>query len=195
MSNYLPQIAEKTPYGYNYTNPFDTLYKDRIIFINDIIDYNVAGNVTSQLLALEQKDNKAGITLYLNSPGGSIDDVFMIADTINYISCPVHTACIGQTSGSASILLAIGQKRMMLEHARVILRQPSMGSQRAKSTDIKSYADELTRLRGKLEETLTAHSKLSLDEINTFTQHETVLTADKCLEHGLIDEILTKRAN
>lgn len=193
MSNYLPQIAEKTAYGYHYTNPFDILYGDRIVFINDVIDDNVAGNVVAQLLALESKDSKSGVTIYLNTPGGSIDSVMFIVDTMNYIQCPVTTVCLGQCSGASSLILVNGAKRLMLTHSRVILRQPAMGAQQDKATDIVISAKELTRLRGLLEDSIAEHTHIKRDEITALTQHETVFTADECLKKGIIDEILNKR--
>lgn len=193
MTNYLPRIAEKTPYGYNYTNPFDILYSDRVVFINDFIDDDIAGVVIAQLLALESKDANSGISIYLNTPGGSIDSIFSIVDTINYINCPITTVCVGQCSGASVLLLVNGNKRMMLPNARVILRQPATGQQFAKATDITLQASELTRLRARLEEEICKHSKISKDEIVKLTQHESVLTTDDCMSKGLIDEILTKR--
>lgn len=193
MSNYLPQIAEKTPNGYVYTNPFDILYKDRIVFINDFIDDNVAGNVCAQLLALESMDAKSGVTVYLNTPGGVVDSVFLIENTMDYISCPITTVCLGQCSGAASLILAMGDKRLMLPDGRVILRQPAMGAQQDKATDIVISANEITRQRRELEDKLAAHTNIPRGDITMLTQHDTILTSDDCLEKGIVDEILHKR--
>lgn len=195
MTNYLPQIAEKTPYGFHYTNPFDILYGDRVVFINDFIDDNVAGNVVAQLLALESKDSRSGVSVYLNTPGASLDAVFAIVDTLNYISCPVTTVCIGQCSGASSLILVNGDKRLMLPNARVLLRQPSTGQQFAKATDITLQANELTRLRARFEEEIVKHTKIEDSKITKFTQHETVLTTDDCIKYGLVDEVLINRSS
>lgn len=193
MTNYLPRIAEKTPYGYTERNPFDILFGDRVVFINDFIDDDVAGVVIAQLLALESKDSTSGISIYLNTPGGNVDSIFSVLDTIKYVNCPVSTVCLGQCSGSSVLLLVNGDKRMMLPNARVLLRQPATSQQFNKATDISIQSKELTRLRLKLEKEICEHSKISEDDIAKLTQHETILTADDCLNKGLIDEILTKR--
>lgn len=195
MSNYLPNIIKKTPNGYVCTNPLDVLYEDRIVVINDFIDNNVAGNVYTQLLALESMDAKSGITVYLNAPGGFIDSVFIIEDTMNYISCPITTVCLGQCGGSASLILVNGDKRLMLPNARVILRQPAMGAQQDKATDIVISANEITRQRKELEDKLSEHTRISREEITKLTQHDTIFTAEDCLEKGIVDEILRKRSS
>ena len=190
----LPTIEEKTAYGFKRLDPYTKLFEERIIFLGQAIDDTVANDVMAQLLTLESMDPDRDIMMYINSPGGSFTALTAIYDTMQFVRPDVMTICLGQAASAAAILLAGGAKgkRMALEHARILIHQPSSegGGQ---GSDIEIQAREILRMRGLLEEMLAKHSTKSKEEISQDIERDKILTAADAVEYGLIDQVLASR--
>jgi ATP-dependent Clp protease protease subunit len=190
----LPTIEEKTAYGFKRLDPYTKLFEERIIFLGQAIDDTVANDVMAQLLTLESMDPDRDIMMYINSPGGSFTALTAIYDTMQFVRPDVMTICLGQAASAAAILLAGGAKgkRMALEHARILIHQPSSegGGQ---GSDIEIQAREILRMRGLLEEMLAKHSTKSKEEISQDIERDKILTAQDAVDYGLIDQVLASR--
>jgi ATP-dependent Clp protease protease subunit len=190
----LPTIEEKTAYGFKRLDPYTKLFEERIIFLGQPIDDTVANDVMAQLLTLESMDPDRDIMMYINSPGGSFTALTAIYDTMQFVRPDVMTICLGQAASAAAILLAGGAKgkRFALEHARILIHQPSSegGGQ---GSDIEIQAREIMRMRALLEEMLVKHSTKSADEIAKDIERDKILTAADAVEYGLIDQVLASR--
>ena len=190
----LPTIEEKTAYGFKRLDPYTKLFEERIIFLGQAIDDTVANDVMAQLLTLESMDPDRDIMMYINSPGGSFTALTAIYDTMQFVRPDVMTICLGQAASAAAVLLAGGAKgkRMALEHARILIHQPSSegGGQ---GSDIEIQAREILRMRSLLEEMLAKHSTKSADEIAKDIERDKILTAKEAVEYGLIDQVLASR--
>ena len=190
----LPTIEEKTAYGFKRLDPYTKLFEERIIFLGQAIDDTVANDVMAQLLTLESMDPDRDIMMYINSPGGSFTALTAIYDTMQFVRPDVMTICLGQAASAAAVLLAGGAKgkRMALEHARILIHQPSSegGGQ---GSDIEIQAREILRMRGLLEDMLSKHSTKSKEEISQDIERDKILTAQDAVEYGLIDQVLASR--
>ena len=190
----LPTIEEKTAYGLKRLDPYTKLFEERIIFLGQPIDDTVANDVMAQLLTLESMDPDRDIMMYINSPGGSFTALTAIYDTMQFVRPDVMTICLGQAASAAAILLAGGAKgkRMALEHARILIHQPSSegGGQ---GSDIEIQAREILRMRTLLEEMLAKHSTKTTEEIAKDIERDKILTAAEAVEYGLIDQVLASR--
>ncbi|MEI6038141.1 MAG: ATP-dependent Clp protease proteolytic subunit [Actinomycetes bacterium] len=190
----LPTIEEKTAYGFKRLDPYTKLFEERIIFLGQAIDDTVANDVMAQLLTLESMDSDRDIMMYINSPGGSFTALTAIYDTMQFVRPDVMTICLGQAASAAAILLAGGAKgkRFALEHARILIHQPSSegGGQ---GSDIEIQAREIMRMRTLLEEMLVKHSTKSAEEIAKDIERDKILTAADAVEYGLIDQVLASR--
>ena len=190
----LPTIEEKTAYGFKRLDPYTKLFEERIIFLGQPIDDTVANDVMAQLLTLESMDPDRDIMMYINSPGGSFTALTAIYDTMQFVRPDVMTICLGQAASAAAILLAGGAKgkRMALEHARILIHQPSSegGGQ---GSDIEIQAREILRMRTLLEEMLAKHSTNTTEEIAKDIERYKILTAAEAVEYGLIDQVLASR--
>ena len=190
----LPTIEEKTAYGFKRLDPYTKLFEERIIFLGQPIDDTVANDVMAQLLTLESMDPDRDIMMYINSPGGSFTALTAIYDTMQFVRPDVMTICLGQAASAAAILLAGGAKgkRMALEHARILIHQPSSegGGQ---GSDIEIQAREILRMRTLLEEMLAKHSTKTTEEIAKDIERDKILTAAEAVEYGLIDQVLASR--
>ena len=190
----LPTIEEKTSYGFKRLDPYTKLFEERIIFLGQAIDDTVANDVMAQLLTLESMDPDRDIMMYINSPGGSFTALTAIYDTMQFVRPDVMTICLGQAASAAAILLAGGAKgkRMALEHARILIHQPSSegGGQ---GSDIEIQAREILRMRALLEEMLAKHSTKTTEEIAKDIERDKILTAAEAVEYGLIDQVLASR--
>jgi len=190
----LPTIEEKTAYGFKRLDPYTKLFEERIIFLGQPIDDTVANDVMAQLLTLESMDPDRDIMMYINSPGGSFTALTAIYDTMQFVRPDVMTICLGQAASAAAILLAGGAKgkRMALEHARILIHQPSSegGGQ---GSDIEIQAREILRMRALLEEMLAKHSTKTTEEIAKDIERDKILTAAEAVEYGLIDQVLASR--
>ena len=191
---FLPQIEERTAFGYKRLDPYTKLFEERIIFLGQGIDDTVANDVMAQLLTLESMDPDRDIMMYINSPGGSFTALTAIYDTMQFVRPDISTVCLGQAASAAAILLAGGTKgkRYALANSRILIHQPSTegGGQ---GSDIEIQAREIQRMRDLLESMLEKHSSKSLEEIRRDIERDKILTADEAVEYGLIDQVFTSR--
>ncbi|MFI9201317.1 ATP-dependent Clp protease proteolytic subunit [Streptomyces sp. NPDC053048] len=177
-------------------DPYAELYAGRVIFLGTAVDDVAAHDVTAQLMHLEHAAPEQDISLYINSPGGSFSALCAVHDTMRYIGCDIATACLGRADGAAAVLLAAGTpgKRMVLPHARLIIRQPSLdGPVQGRITDLALQADEVRRVRETVTELLARHTGHSTERIRQDTERETVLDAEAAVAYGLADHIVTDR--
>lgn len=193
----VPYVVEQTSKGERSYDIFSRLLKDRIIFLAEDVNSASASLVVAQLLFLESEDPDKEISLYINSPGGSITDGMAIVDTINYIKCPVSTICVGMAASMGAVLLASGQKgkRYATPNAEILIHQPLIGGGgiSGQATEIKIHADHMIRTREKLNKLLSDRTGQSLETIMKDTERDNYMTAEEALKYGLIDGILDKR--
>ncbi len=197
MNNSLvPYVIEQTNKGERSYDIFSRLLKDRIIFLSEDVNSASASLVVAQLLFLESEDPEKEISLYINSPGGSITDGMAIVDTINYIKCPVTTICVGLAASMGAVLLASGAKgkRFATPNAEILIHQPLIsGGLSGQTTEIKIHAEHMVRTREKLNKLLSERTGQSLETIERDTERDNYMTAEEALKYGLIDGILDKR--
>jgi ATP-dependent Clp protease protease subunit len=191
----IPMVVEQTNRGERAYDIYSRLLKDSIIFIGTPIDDNVANLVTAQLLFLEAEDPERDISLYINSPGGSITAGLAVYDTIQFIRNDVTTICVGQAASMAAVLLAAGtaKKRFALPHSRVLIHQPWMSGIQWQATDIDIHAKEILRIRTILNKILASHTGQPMDRIEKDVERDYIMTADQSKEYGIIDEVISKR--
>ena len=190
----IPYIVEQTSRGERSYDIYSRLLEDRIIFLSGEIDDAVANTVVAQLIYLEAKDPSKDISLYINSPGGSVSAGLAIYDTMNYIKCDVSTICIGMAASMGAFLLSSGAKgkRFALPNSEIMIHQPLGGAQ-GQASDIKIAAEHILRTREKLNKILAANSGKSLAQIEQDTDRDNYLSAQEALEYGLIDKVFVKR--
>jgi len=191
----IPMVVEQTNRGERAYDIYSRLLKDSIIFIGTPIDDNVANLVTAQLLFLEAEDPERDISLYINSPGGSITAGLAIYDTIQFIRNNVTTICVGQAASMAAVLLAAGtaKKRFALPHSRILIHQPWMSGIQGQATDIDIHAKEIIRIRTILNKILAHHTGQPYERIEKDVERDYIMTADQSKEYGIIDEVISKR--
>ncbi len=190
----IPMVVEQTNRGERAYDIYSRLLKDNIIFIGSPIDDNLSNLVIAQLLYLEAEDPDKDISIYINSPGGSVTSGLAIYDTMHFVRPDISTICIGQAASMAAILLAAGskKKRFGLPNSRIILHQP-LGGFSGQATDVDIHAREILRIRQRLNEILVRHTGKSLDQIRTDTDRDFIMTAPQSLEYGIIDQVIEKR--
>ena len=188
----IPTVVERTGRGERYYDLFSRLLKDRIIFIDTVIDDIDANLIVAQLLFLQNENKNSDVALYVNSLGGSVTAGLAIYDTIQFIQCDVATFCIGQAASMAAILLAAGTKgkRYALPHSRVMLHQP-WGGTRGTAADISIQAEEILRLKRHLNEILAKHTGQPVDRIEQDTDRDFYMGASEAKAYGLVDEVLS----
>ncbi len=192
----IPYVIEQTGRVERSYDIYSRLLKDRIIFLGTAIDDMVANVVIAQMLFLEAEDAERDIYIYINSPGGVISSGMAIYDTLQYIAPDVATICMGQAASMAAVLLAAGTegKRSVLPHARVMIHQPSGGSQ-GQASNIEIYTKEILLLRDKLNDVLARHTKQSVKRISKDTDRDYFMSAEEALEYGLVDNIFKHRSD
>ena len=190
----VPYVIEQTSRGERSYDIYSRLLKDRIIFLGEEVTDVSASLIVSQLLFLESEDPNKDISLYINSPGGSVTAGMAIYDTMQYIKCDVSTICIGMAASMGAFLLAGGAKgkRMALPNAEIMIHQPSGGAQ-GQATDIKIVADHILKTKKKLNEILAANTGQPLEVIAADTERDNYMSAEEAVAYGLIDSIVTKR--
>ena len=190
----VPYIVEQTSRGERSYDIYSRLLEDRIIFLTGEIDDAVANTVVAQLIYLEAKDPSKDISLYINSPGGSVSAGLAIYDTMNYIKCDVSTICIGMAASMGAFLLSSGQKgkRFALPNSEIMIHQPLGGAQ-GQASDIKIAADHILKTRHKLNTILSQNTGKPLETIERDTDRDNYLSAQEALEYGLIDRVFYKR--
>jgi ATP-dependent Clp protease protease subunit len=191
---YMPYVVEQTSRGERSYDIYSRLLKERIIFVSGPIDDTVATLVTAQLLFLEAENPKKEIAMYINSPGGLVTAGLAIYDTMQYIRPALATLCIGQAASAASLLLCSGEKgqRFALPNSRVMLHQPSGGAQ-GQATDIARHAQEIIKLKRRLNEIYAKHTGQPVEAIEKALDRDYFLTAEEAKTFGLIDQVFTKR--
>jgi ATP-dependent Clp protease protease subunit len=191
----VPTVIEQTNRGERAYDIYSRLLNDRIVFLADEVNDTTASLVVAQLLFLEAQDPDKDISLYINSPGGSVSAGLAIYDTMNFIKCDVSTICIGMAASMGAFLLSSGAKgkRFALPNSEIMIHQPLGGTQ-GQATDIKIHADHILRTRDRLNKILAENTGKPLDIIELDTERDNFMTADQALEYGLIDKVFTKRA-
>ncbi|MGM0758886.1 MAG: ATP-dependent Clp endopeptidase proteolytic subunit ClpP [Thermodesulfobacteriota bacterium] len=193
MAN-VPIVIEHTGRGERAYDIYSRLLRDRIILLGTPIDDYVANLLCAQLLFLESEDPEKEINFYINSPGGSVTAGLAVYDTMQYISAPVATLCLGQAASMAAVLLAAGTSgmRYALPHSRILLHQP-MGGFQGQASDIDIQAREIIRLKGTLNEILSAHTGQELSKVELDTDRDYFMGAMEAKEYGVIDQMLSSR--
>ena len=191
----VPMVVEQTNRGERAYDIYSRLLRDSIIFIGTPIDDNVANLVIAQLLFLEAEDPERDISLYINSPGGSITSGLAIYDTLQFIKNDVSTICVGQAASMAAVLLASGaeKKRYALPHAKILIHQPWMSGLQGQATDIEIHAREILRMRTSLNKILADHAHQPVDRIEKDVERDYIMTAEQSKDYGIIDEVISKR--
>lgn len=191
----IPYVIEQSPRGERSYDIYSRLLNDRIVFLGEQIDDAVANTVVAQLLHLESEDPDKDISLYINSPGGSVTAGLAILDTMNFVKCDVSTICIGLCASMASVLLAGGAKgkRYALPNSEVLIHQPMGGAQSGtQETDMAIIAEQMKKTRARLNNILAQASGQDIETISKDTERDNWLTADEAKDYGLIDEVLSK---
>ena len=192
--NLIPMVVEQSAHGERSFDIYSRLLKDRIIFLGGPIDDDVANLVIAQLLFLEAEDPDKDIFLYINSPGGSVSAGLAIYDTMQYIRCECQTICVGLAASMGAFLLAAGAqgKRRALENAEIMIHQPSGGAQ-GQATEIRIHAEQILKIRDRLNKILAARTGQPLSVIESDTERDNFMDAEQALQYGLIDEIIQPR--
>lgn len=195
MYNYLiPMVIEQTNRGERSFDIYSRLLQERIIFLGNEIEDNIANVVMAQMLHLDAEDPEKDIQLYINSPGGSITSALAIYDTMQFIKSPVSSICIGQAASAAAVLLLAGEKgkRFALPNSRVLLHQPSGGVQ-GTSMDVEIQTREMVRLRKVLNGIIAKHTGQDIKKIAKDTERDFILSAEEAKEYGVVDEVILKK--
>ena len=195
MKNQLvPMVVEQTPRGERAFDIYSRLLKERVIFITGPIEDYMANLIVAQLLFLEAENPEKDINIYINSPGGSVTSGMSIYDTMSYIKPDISTLCIGQASSMGAILLTGGTKgkRFALPNSRVMIHQP-LGGFQGQATDIEIHAQEILKIKTKLNEILSLHSGQKIDQVIKDTERDNFMSGEEAAKYGLIDKVIEKR--
>ena len=189
-----PSVIEKTPYGERSYDVYSRLLKDRVVFLRGEVNEQMANSIVAQLLFLEMEDPDAEISMYINSPGGSVTDGMAIYDTMRYIKPKVRTVCLGMAASMGAFLLSAGAKgkRKALPNAEIMIHQPSGGAS-GQASDIAIHAEQILRIRQNLNEILAKNTGKPIEVIERDVERDHFMTAQQALEYGLIDEIIAPR--
>ena len=190
----VPYVIESTSRGERSYDIYSRLLKERIIFLGEEVNDVTASLVVAQLLFLESVDPGKDVSLYINSPGGSVSAGFAIYDTMQYIKCDVSTICIGMAASMGAFLLAGGKKgkRFALPNAEIMIHQPSGGA-RGQATEIEIVAEQILKTRAKLNQILAENTGQSLETIARDTERDNYMTAQEAMAYGLIDQVVANR--
>ena len=190
----VPMVVQQTNHGERSYDIYSRLLNERIIFLSDEVNDVTASLVVAQLLYLESEDPDADISLYINSPGGSVSAGLAIMDTMNFIKCDVSTICVGMAASMGAFLLSCGTKgkRLALPNSEIMIHQPLGGTQ-GQATDIKIQAEHILRTRERLNSILSKNTGKPVEIIAADTERDNWLTADAALEYGLIDKVIEHR--
>jgi ATP-dependent Clp protease protease subunit len=193
-NNLVPMVVESTSRGERAFDIYSRLLKERIIFLTGPIDDNQSNLIVAHLLFLESEDPKADISLYINSPGGSVTAGLSILDTMNFIKPSVSTLCVGQAASMGAVLLCAGdkKKRYCLSNSRVMIHQP-LGSFQGQATDFEIQAQEILSIRKRLNEILSKNTGQTIKKIQSDTERDNFMNPEDAKKYGLIDEILLSR--
>jgi len=195
MSSYtLPYVVQQTPRGERTVDLYSRLLADRIVYLGTELDDGVANAVIAQLLHLASENSEAPISLYVNSPGGSISAMLAVYDAMQFVAAPVHTTCVGQAAWTAAVLLAGGEPghRSILPHGRVVLHQPATQG-RGSIPDLIVEAEEIARVRLLLEELLAHHTGRTAEQVREDTDRDLVLPGPAAVDYGIVDAVLSSQ--
>ncbi len=172
------------------------LLRERIVFLGSVVDQETANRICAELLLLEAEDRDRDISLYINSPGGSVTDGLAIYDTMQYVNCDVRTICIGMAASMGQFLLCAGApgKRFSLPHSRILMHQPSMGGMQGQASDIAIQAEQIVYLKRMLAERIAHHTGQSVEQIEVDSDRDRWFTAHEALEYGFIDAVIERSA-
>lgn len=190
----VPMVVEQTSRGERSYDIYSRLMQDRIVLLGGEVNDDSANLIVAQLLFLQAQDAKKPVSMYINSPGGSVTAGLAIYDTMQFISCPVHTYCIGQAASMGAVLLTAGEKghRFALPNARIMIHQPWGGAE-GKASDIEITCQEILRLKQKLNEILAAHSGQPMEQVVHDTDRDHFMGAEEARAWGLIDQVLVPK--
>ena len=190
----IPMVVDQTSRGERAYDIYSRLLKDRVIFLSGEVEDNMANLIVAQLLFLESENPDKDISLYINSPGGSVTAGMAIYDTMQFIKPDVRTLCVGQACSMGAFLLAGGAagKRAALPHARVMIHQP-LGGFRGQASDIQIHAQEILKIKGTLNERLAFHTGQPIEKIERDTDRDNFMSAEEAKLYGLVDDVLFKR--
>lgn len=190
----IPIVVEQTGRGERAYDIYSRLLKDRIIFLGGAIDDHLANLIIAQLLFLESEDPEKDIFLYINSPGGVVTAGLAIYDTMQYVRAPVSTICVGQAASMGAVLLAAGEagKRFALPQARIMIHQP-LGGFQGQATDISIHAQEILRMRDRLNQILAGHTGQALERIAADTERDFFMGSDEAKNYGIIDGMVSRK--
>ncbi len=191
----IPMVVEQTSRGERAYDIYSRLLKDNVIFLGQPIDDNVSNLIIAQMLFLEAENPEKDISLYINSPGGSVTAGLAIYDTMQYVKPDIATICIGQAASMAATLLAAGSKgkRYCLPNSRVLIHQPLMHGLGGQATEIDIHAKDIMRMKAKLSQILANHTGQPIDKIDRDTDRDYILQADEARDYGLVDQVIAKR--
>ena len=190
----VPMVVEQTSRGERSYDIYSRLMQDRIVLLGGEVNDDSANLIVAQLLFLQAQDAKKPVSMYINSPGGSVTAGLAIYDTMQFISCPVYTYCIGQAASMGAVLLTAGEKghRFSLPNARIMIHQPWGGAE-GKASDIEITCQEILRLKQKLNEILSSHSGQPMENVVRDTDRDHFMSAEEACKWGLIDQVLVPK--
>ena len=190
----IPMVVEQTQGGERSYDIYSRLLKDRIIFLGDEINDNTASLVVAQLLFLESEDPNKEISLYINSPGGSVTAGMAIYDTMQYIKCDVSTICIGMAASMAAFLLSSGTKgkRLSLPNAEIMIHQP-LGGMRGQAEDIRIHTERLLKMRDTLNRIISENTGQTVEQVAKDTDRDNFMSPQEAMAYGIIDKVVTSR--
>jgi ATP-dependent Clp protease protease subunit len=191
----IPMVVEQTSRGERAYDIYSRLLKDNVIFLGQPIDDNVSNLIIAQLLFLEAENPEKDISIYINSPGGSITSGLAIYDTMQYVKPDIATICIGQAASMAAVLLAAGSKgkRYCLPNSRVLIHQPLMHGLGGQATEIEIHAKDIIQMKARLNQILAHHTGQPVEKIDKDTDRDYILQAPQAQEYGLVDQVISKR--
>ena len=190
----IPYVLERTAHGERASDIYSRLLMDRVVFLGSEVNDQVANAIVAQLLYLETENPDADISLYINSPGGSVTAGMAIYDTMNYIKCPVRTVCVGLAASMGAFLLMAGEKgkRMALPNSEIMIHQPSGGAS-GQATDVRIHAEWLLKTKDKMNDLMSTMTGQSIEKIRADVERDHFMSAEEALEYGIIDEIFKPR--
>jgi len=191
----IPMVVEQTSRGERAYDIYSRLLKDNVVFLGQTIDDTVSNLIIAQLLFLEAENPEKDISIYINSPGGSITAGLAIYDTMQYVKPDIQTICIGQAASMAAVLLAAGKKgkRMALPNSRVLIHQPLMHGLGGQATEIDIHAKDIMRMKARMNQILAHHTGQPVEKVDRDTDRDYILQANDAVEYGLVDQVIAKR--
>jgi ATP-dependent Clp protease protease subunit len=191
----IPKVIEQSNRGERAYDIYSRLLKDNIIFLGRQVDDDGASLIIAQMLFLEAENPEKDISLYINSPGGSVSAGFAIYDTMQYIKPDVATYCVGQAASMAAVLLAAGAKgkRTLLPNSRVLIHQPWLSGLQGQQSDIEIHARDMFQMRERIDEILAYHTGKTKEQVHLDTERDRILSATEAVEYGLVDRVMTRR--